>query len=57
MSICSIIIINILSLVFTLLALSMFGSQKVLRKENNNNNKENDFIIFCGLMKLKKNQI
>ena len=55
MSICSIVIINILGLVFTLFLLSMFGSQKVLRKENNNNNnKENDFIIFCGLMKLKK---
>ena len=55
MSICSIVIINIMGLVFTLFALSMFGSQKIIRKENNNNNnKENDFIIFCGLMKLKK---
>ena len=56
MSICSIVIIKILGLVFTLFALSMFGFQKLLRKENNNNNnnKENDFIIFFGLMKFKK---
>ena len=40
---------------FALSTLAYVWFQKVLRKENNNNNnKKNDFLIFCGLMKLKK---